>query len=98
MIIDLPTLAIVIALIALIALCIIGAGLLCYLARQPEPPLGYLDGEDCNREGCDGTIYDEAAAEGYSCYCMATPYPPCGICENPHEACDTCGWQARDEY
>lgn len=98
MLIELSTLSVLIALVTFIALCVVGVGLLCYLASQPAPPLGYLDGEACNREGCEGAIYDEAIAEGYRCYCMATSHPPCSICENPHEVCDTCDWQARDDY
>ncbi len=97
MILDLPSLFVTLALIALVIVSMIGAAFLVYLASQPAPPIGYMEGEPCNREGCQGEIYDEARADGHSCYCMVTAYPPCGFCENPHEACDTCDWRSCDE-
>lgn len=96
--INLETLLVIAALIIFVILFLIGVGVMVYLAKQPAPPLGYFEGETCNREGCKGEIYDEARADGESCFCNVTSMPPCSFCECPHEVCDACGWQARDEY
>ncbi len=98
MVFDPTTIFVIAALAVLISLCLAGAVGLLLLARTPAPPLGYLADETCNRNDCNGTIYDEAEAEGYRCYCMATSCPPCSFCENPHEVCDTCDWRAEHDW
>lgn len=42
---------------------------------------------DCVHDDCDG-YYD---VDGDSCYCNATPYPPCSVCESGDLVCITCG-------
>lgn len=42
---------------------------------------------DCIHSDCDG-YYD---IDGDSCYCNATPYPPCSVCEGGELTCISCG-------
>lgn len=58
------------------------------MEKQP----GYLEGEICNRDGCDGVI-KEKKPENCSCHIS----PPCGACTTPREYCDKCDWRAIDE-
>lgn len=54
---------------------------------------GYLEGERCNRHGCNGII-DAHEKEG-SCSCHLNP--PCSYCTTPSEFCPKCEWDALEE-
>ena len=53
---------------------------------------GYLDGDICNRNGCQGVI-QEHPVENCSCHIN----PPCSACTSPREYCDICGWEAEND-
>lgn len=55
--------------------------------------IGYLKGESCNRNGCDGVI-DEHESES-SCSCHINP--PCSYCTDSREYCPVCEWEGREE-
>lgn len=55
---------------------------------------GEYEGEACNRDSCTGTM--EIQQE--SCYCGATSTPPCSACENSICVCDTCSWDAEEDF
>ncbi len=55
--------------------------------------VGQLEGEVCGRQGCKGVI-KERPVENCSCHIA----PPCGEHTEPREHCETCGWDARDDY
>ena len=54
--------------------------------------LGYLDGETCGRNGCDGVIVRPAT--DCSCHISA----PCSGCTSVCEYCPECGWGAGPEH
>ena len=54
--------------------------------------LGYIEGERCNRHGCDG-IMAEHPVENCSCHIS----PPCGACTEERGYCTKCGADVRDE-
>ena len=54
---------------------------------------GYIKGEICNREGCDGII-EERDSEG-SCSCHINP--PCSYCETSRAYCPKCDWDGEEE-
>lgn len=53
---------------------------------------GYLEGDTCRRNGCEGTI-QERPVENCSCHL----YPPCSSCTAPRAYCDECEWDEADE-
>lgn len=53
---------------------------------KKEP--GFLKGEPCNRDGCDGII--EQHREG-GCSCHINP--PCGYCTDDSQYCPKCNWE-----
>lgn len=53
-------------------------------------PLGYCEGETCNRFECVGVI-DSHPTEG--CYCHINP--PCGNCTSPRNFCPVCEWEEK---
>lgn len=55
-------------------------------------PLGYAEGEICNREGCIGLI-DSHPSEGCSCHIN----PPCFACTSPRNFCPVCDWEEKDD-
>ena len=58
---------------------------------EKEP--GYLKGETCDRDGCNGIIDEHYSEGGCSCHIN----PPCGYCETSREYCPECGWDGREE-
>lgn len=53
---------------------------------------GCVEGDRCNRDGCDGIIvFNEP--EGCSCHIC----PPCSACVNAGSSCPKCGWDEREE-
>lgn len=58
-----------------------------------EIELGYLDGEQCNRNGCKGVIAEHDSEGGCSCHTS----PPCSYCVTSREYCTTCDWDAYEE-
>jgi hypothetical protein len=54
--------------------------------------LGYIEGEICNRHGCNG-IMAERPIENCSCHIS----PPCGSCTEERGYCTKCGADVRDE-
>lgn len=53
---------------------------------------GYLEGETCGRDGCEGII-QERVVENCSCHIS----PPCSTCTTPREYCPECDWDAEEE-
>lgn len=54
---------------------------------------GFMEGELCNREGCEGIIKRSGVE---NCYCHINP--PCGKCTDPSlEYCPTCDWDGSEE-
>lgn len=62
-------------------------------ASAPQEP-GYLAGEICGRDGCEGIIVKGESEYGCSCHMGA---PPCSSCTTPREYCPECDWRAKDE-
>lgn len=58
-----------------------------------EQEIGYMKGEECNRNGCKGII-DEHEKEG-CCSCHINP--PCSYCVDAAEYCPECGWDGKEE-
>lgn len=58
--------------------------------------LGYLEGEICNRDGCQGVIKegDKDRSNG-GCSCFINP--PCSYCMQDTHYCPKCDWSAADE-
>lgn len=54
---------------------------------------GYLKGDTCYREGCQGIIDEHEKEGGCSCHIS----PPCGYCERFNAFCPVCDWSAQDE-
>ncbi|MBB1606505.1 MULTISPECIES: hypothetical protein [unclassified Pseudomonas] len=54
--------------------------------------LGYEEGANCNRDGCDGVIELEKV-DNCSCHISA----PCSGHENQDTWCPECGWRAKDD-
>lgn len=54
---------------------------------------GFVKGEICGREGCEGII-DSYGKEG-SCSCHINP--PCSYCTEISEFCPKCGWDGKEE-
>lgn len=54
---------------------------------------GYLSGEICNRNGCEGVIA-EHEKEG-SCSCHINP--PCSYCTTDTAYCPVCGWEPAED-
>lgn len=54
---------------------------------------GFLKGDVCNRNGCDGII-DEHEKDG-SCSCHINP--PCSYCEHDASYCPKCDWSAAED-
>lgn len=54
---------------------------------------GYLKGDTCNRDNCQGII-DEHDSDG-CCSCHINP--PCSWCETSREYCPECGWDGEQE-
>lgn len=55
-------------------------------------PLGYVEGDVCNRRGCSGVIGCHPS-ENCSCHIA----PPCGSCTSPRSYCPKCDWQEKDD-
>jgi len=55
--------------------------------------LGYLSGEVCERNGCQGVIEEKESDGCCSCHIA----PPCSYCETPLEHCPECDWDALEE-
>jgi hypothetical protein len=56
--------------------------------------LGYLEGEQCNRDGCKGIIVQNSSDGSCSCHIS----PPCSTCCNTSQYCEECGWDNEYEY
>ena len=54
--------------------------------------LGFVKGENCNREGCKGII-DEHEKRGCSCHIC----PPCSSCTEPRGFCPECKWEESED-
>lgn len=54
--------------------------------------LGYVDGDVCNRNGCQGRIGTHPS-ENCSCHIS----PPCWSCTSPRNFCPECDWQEKDD-
>lgn len=59
-----------------------------------EENFGTLEGEICNRFGCEGIIQENSSGE--SCYCHINP--PCSSCCNVDQFCEECGWSNLEEH
>jgi hypothetical protein len=57
-----------------------------------EKTKGYLKGEICNRDGCEGIIQHH---QDGCCSCHI--HPPCSYCTDDGQYCDTCDWNYSDE-
>lgn len=55
--------------------------------------IGYLKGEACNRDGCQGIITEHNSDGGCSCHINA----PCGYCTTSREYCPECEWDGEEE-
>lgn len=55
--------------------------------------LGFVKGEVCNRDGCNGII-DEHEKEG-CCSCHINP--PCGYCTTDTAYCPDCNWVSSND-
>ena len=55
--------------------------------------LGYLKGETCNRDNCNGIIDEYETGEGCSCHIN----PPCSYCTTSRAYCQECDWDGRQE-
>lgn len=53
---------------------------------KDEPNIGTLEGERCNRDGCDGVMEVEKP-NGCSCHIN----PPCHVCMDAAIYCPKCG-------
>lgn len=66
----------------------------CSNRNCPDPPDGaedgYLEGEVCGRNGCDGVL-KEGDKDG-CCSCHIAP--PCSYCTMSAEYCPKCDWEA----
>lgn len=62
------------------------------ITRMEDNEVGIWEGDNCNREGCQGTIQ---IREPENCSCHISS--PCGSCTTPREYCDECGWEASEE-
>lgn len=60
----------------------------------PVLSVGYLKGEQCNRNNCTGII-EEREKDG-CCSCHINP--PCGYCTEPNAFCPACEWDEKEEY
>lgn len=56
-------------------------------------PIGYVTGDVCNRNGCNGVIQEYEK----DCVCYCHINPPCSCCTTARGYCETCGWDAREE-
>jgi len=54
---------------------------------------GYLEGETCNRNGCNGII--EQYSSDSSCSCHINP--PCSYCVDDRHYCPECDWHGKDD-
>lgn len=54
---------------------------------------GYVAGEICNRNGCQGVIKEKDTDSCCSCHQNA----PCSHCTTSREYCPDCGWDGREE-
>ncbi len=54
---------------------------------------GFLKGEKCNRNNCDGIIDKHEKEGGCSCHIN----PPCSHCTDSSEYCPVCDWSGREE-
>jgi hypothetical protein len=59
------------------------------LGINEKSKIGYIKGEKCNRNGCDGIINEIEVGDGCSCHIN----PPCSYCCNLNQYCDECGWE-----
>lgn len=55
--------------------------------------VGYLKGEICGRNGCQGMIEEHPSESCCSCHIN----PPCSYCTDAREFCSICGWEGREE-
>ena len=55
--------------------------------------IGYCEGEQCNRNGCEGIIYEKYIEGSCSCHLSA----PCGYCTEPRGQCTDCRWDDAEE-
>lgn len=53
-----------------------------------EPIIGMEEGQQCNRDGCDGII---VMPESENCSCHVSP--PCHSCTDRYPYCPECGWE-----
>lgn len=56
--------------------------------------IGYLEGERCNRNGCNGIIDEYESEYGCSCHLGNAP---CGHCTTSREFCPECDWEGMEE-
>lgn len=63
------------------------------LFRKPKVEPGFVKGEVCGRDGCQGIIEEHEKDGGCTCFIN----PPCSYCVEPCEFCPECDWQASDE-
>ena len=69
----------------------LGVGICAFKGRDMEI-LGFLDGEICNRDGCDGII-EQSEIDSCSCHIN----PPCPACTEPRGYCPKCDWDEKEE-
>ncbi len=61
--------------------------------KENNLTIGEDVGDICNRDGCEGTLYDREIEGCCSCHSN----PPCSYCTEPRLACDECDWNLRDQ-
>lgn len=54
---------------------------------------GFVSGEKCNRDKCEGLI-EEHDKKGCSCHIA----PPCGSCTESRGYCPKCGWDEKEDF
>ena len=57
-----------------------------------EDEVGVMDGDICNRDGCEG-ILELSHVENCSCHIN----PPCQACVGRSIVCPVCGYDSADE-
>ena len=58
-----------------------------------EESLGYIEGEQCNRNGCTGVLYMKEQNGECTCH---MGHPPCSFCVNSIGCCSKCEWNETD--
>lgn len=55
--------------------------------------LGMISGENCNRNNCNGILYEKEQSGECTCH---LGFPPCSFCVNIIGCCEVCGWNEHD--